>query len=56
MEAFIILLYYLELNRIKIMFGGLKNRISFQNLNIKDLNLLIIEEIIYEINKKFKFS
>ena len=37
--------YSSELNKIEHTFGRLKNRISFQNLNSKDLKHIIIEEI-----------
>ena len=34
-----------ELNRIENTFGGLKNKISFQNLNSKGFKNIIIDEI-----------
>ena len=37
--------YSPELNKIEHTFGRLRNRISFQNLNSKDLKHIIIEEI-----------
>ena len=34
-----------ELNKVENAFGRLKNKISFKNLNSKDLRHVIIEEI-----------
>ena len=37
--------YSSELNKVENTFGRLKNKISFKNLNSKDLRHVIIEEI-----------
>ena len=37
--------YSPQLNKIEHTFGTLKNKISFQNLNIKEFKNIIIEEI-----------
>ena len=37
--------YSPELNKVENTFGRLKNKISFKNLNSKDLRHVIIEEI-----------
>ena len=45
MVVFTIPPYSPELNRIEHTFGRLKNRISFKNLNSKDLKHVIMEEV-----------
>ena len=44
--------YSPELNKVENTFGRLKNKISFKNLNSKDLRHVIIEE--KNISVKFK--